>query len=163
MAAAIPVRQLIKKTLALGSEIRTLEQAIGVMLERMVEEKLPAELVPQTLAPILQRETIRTTAIGAGWAVPHCNRLPIPEICGILAVSQAGIDGQSLDGELVYIVLLLLFPDPEIPIFQQRTDYSQTEAIWKFIGDKELSSRLRQATTEAEIEFALQMNESEDS
>jgi mannitol/fructose-specific phosphotransferase system IIA component (Ntr-type) len=163
MAAAIPVRQLIKKTLALGAEIRTLEQAIGVMLKCLAEEKFPTELMPQTLATILRRETLGTTAIGAGWAIPHCSRLPIPEICGILAVSQTGIDGQSLDGELVYIVLLMLFPDQEIPIFQHRADYTQAEAIWRFVGNKELSSRLRRATTEAEIEFALQTNGSEDS
>ena len=60
---------------------------------------------------ILGREKKQSTGIGRGVAIPHGKSASITELTAALGVSRRGIEYDSLDGEPVYIVFLLLAED----------------------------------------------------
>jgi len=148
------LHDFIQRSLILGREIRTLEQAIGVMLNCLAEEHLAVELVPEILAAILRREKLASTAIGRGMAIPHAGRLPIDGVRSVVAVTPHGIEANSIDGELVYVVFLLLVPPAPVGL-ESRLYRPETEALWRFLRNEELYSRLRQAQTVDEIDLVI--------
>jgi nitrogen PTS system EIIA component len=73
---------------------------------RKIEDKQVAEIVEGALA----RETVGSTGIGHGIAIPHCRTPLVKSIVCAFGSSESGIDFDSLDGEPVYSVFLLLTP-----------------------------------------------------
>lgn len=59
---------------------------------------------------LLERESLGSTGIGQGIAIPHGKSDSIKELVGALGLSKKGIDFEALDGEPVYIFFLLLAP-----------------------------------------------------
>ncbi len=62
----------------------------------------------------MRREELGSTGIGRGWAVPHAKHPSISHVIGAVGYSPAGIDFNSLDRELVNVVVMLLSP-PDKP------------------------------------------------
>src|SRR5438876_3721858 len=63
---------------------------------------------------IMKREELGSTGIGRGVAVPHTKHASVNRLVGTVAVSQAGVDFDSLDGEKVQLFFLLISP-PDRP------------------------------------------------
>ena len=63
---------------------------------------------------ILKREELGSTGIGRGVAVPHTKHPSVERLIGAVAVSREGVDFNSLDGEKVHLVFLLISP-PDRP------------------------------------------------
>lgn len=63
---------------------------------------------------ILKREELGSTGIGRGVAVPHTKHASVNRLVGTVAVSQEGVDFDSLDGEKVQLFFLLISP-PDRP------------------------------------------------
>jgi nitrogen PTS system EIIA component len=59
---------------------------------------------------ILKRELLGSTGIGRGVAIPHTKHASVDRLIGTLAVAPAGVAFESLDGEPVYIFVLLISP-----------------------------------------------------
>jgi len=59
---------------------------------------------------ILKRELLGSTGIGRGVAIPHTKHAGVDRLVGTLAVSPQGVAFESLDGEPVYIFVLLISP-----------------------------------------------------
>ncbi len=57
---------------------------------------------------LLERESLGSTAIGQGIAIPHAKTDCVNKLVGAFALSKKGVDFDSLDGEPVYIFFLLL-------------------------------------------------------
>jgi len=55
-----------------------------------------------------ERESLGSTAIGQGIAIPHAKTDCVGKLVGAFALSKKGVDFDSLDGEPVYIFFLLL-------------------------------------------------------
>lgn len=66
------------------------------------------------VARILEREELGSTGIGRGIAVPHTKHSSVERLLGAVAISSEGVDFDSLDGEKVYLLFLLLSP-PDRP------------------------------------------------
>ena len=66
------------------------------------------------LKAIMKREELGSTGIGRGVAVPHTKHPSVNELVGAVAVSQDGVDFDSLDGEKVHLLFLLISP-PDRP------------------------------------------------
>ena len=64
----------------------------------------------EILKDLWDRELKMSTGIQKGIAIPHGKTNSVKEICGILGISGKGIDYDALDGEPVYVVLMLLAP-----------------------------------------------------
>ncbi|MDR2050343.1 MAG: PTS sugar transporter subunit IIA [Deltaproteobacteria bacterium] len=65
---------------------------------------------PKALEVLRQRETLGSTGIGDGLAIPHGKVEGCPRIVVILARSRAGCDFNSVDGRECRILCLLLAP-----------------------------------------------------
>lgn len=92
----------------------------------------------EVLAAFQEREALATTGVGSGVAVPH-GRLPsVDHMIGALAVSEEGIDFDSIDGRPVHVVVAIVAPE--------RGDLVKVLArIARLLRDDTLRSRLARA------------------
>lgn len=63
---------------------------------------------------ILKREELGSTGIGRGVAVPHTKHPSVDRLVGTVAISNRGVNFESLDGEKVHLFFLLISP-PDRP------------------------------------------------
>lgn len=98
------------------------------------------------VAAILKREELGSTGIGNGVAVPHTKHPSAEELVATVAISQGGIDFQSLDGEDVFILFLLVSP-PDRPGDHLRG----LENISRHLRSPDFCNFLKQSSTEADV------------
>jgi mannitol/fructose-specific phosphotransferase system IIA component (Ntr-type) len=86
-------------------------QVIATLVQSLaMTKKFPADKVNEIVEGAMAREAIGSTGIGHGIAIPHCRTPHVKEIVCAYGSSAAGIDFDSLDGEAVHSVFLLLTP-----------------------------------------------------
>jgi len=72
---------------------------------------IAAEAVDGIVKSIIARERTRgTTGFGKGVAAPHAKIDGLPRVLAAVGRSSRGVDFAALDGELVYVVFLILSP-----------------------------------------------------
>ncbi|HEX4589818.1 MAG TPA: PTS sugar transporter subunit IIA [Gemmataceae bacterium] len=59
---------------------------------------------------ILKREQLGSTGIGRGIAIPHTKHASVDRLTGTVALSKSGVAFDSIDGEPVYVFVLLVSP-----------------------------------------------------
>ncbi|GHT51134.1 PTS sugar transporter subunit IIA [Endomicrobiia bacterium] len=59
---------------------------------------------------VLEREKLGSTGIGQGVAIPHGKTDVLDKQIGVLGISRNGVEFNSLDGELVHIIFVLVGP-----------------------------------------------------
>lgn len=59
---------------------------------------------------LMARESLGSTAIGQGVAIPHAKSDCVDKLVAAFGLSQKGVDFDSLDGEPAYIFFLLVAP-----------------------------------------------------
>jgi fructose-specific phosphotransferase system IIA component len=59
---------------------------------------------------LMTRESLGSTAIGQGIAIPHAKSDCVSKLVAAFGLSKKGVDFDSLDGELAYIFFLLVAP-----------------------------------------------------
>src|SRR5262245_11946992 len=59
---------------------------------------------------ILKRESLGSTGIGRGVAIPHTKHSTVERLIGTVAVTQTGVPFNSVDGEPVFVLVLLISP-----------------------------------------------------
>lgn len=97
----------IVESLAASSKPKILAE----MLQAGVDSgRLPAKSTPRLKRKLAQRETLGSTGIGNGVAVPHVKSESVSEQCMILGRSIEGVEYQAIDGQLVHTVFLLVAP-----------------------------------------------------
>ncbi|MBI3330942.1 MAG: PTS sugar transporter subunit IIA [Candidatus Omnitrophica bacterium] len=60
---------------------------------------------------LLKRESLGSTGIGQGVAIPHGKSDCVTKLIGAFGVSRAGVDFDALDGEPVTLFFLLVAPE----------------------------------------------------
>jgi PTS system nitrogen regulatory IIA component len=84
---------------------------IATLIEGLVRaKKITPEHGTGILDETMKREAVGSTGIGHGIAIPHCRTLLVRDIICAYGHSDGGLDFDSLDGEPVYSVFLLLTP-----------------------------------------------------
>jgi len=59
---------------------------------------------------LMTRESLGSTAIGQGIAIPHAKSDCVEKLVAAFGLSKKGVDFDSLDGELAFIFFLLVAP-----------------------------------------------------
>lgn len=59
---------------------------------------------------LMERESLGSTAIGQGIAIPHAKSDCVTKLVGAFGLAKKGVDFDSLDGERVYMFFLLVAP-----------------------------------------------------
>jgi len=84
---------------------------ISTLIEGLIRaKKISEEHVVGILDETMKRESVGSTGIGHGIAIPHCRTSLVKEIICAYGHSDVGLDFDSLDGEPVFSVFLLLTP-----------------------------------------------------
>jgi mannitol/fructose-specific phosphotransferase system IIA component (Ntr-type) len=96
-------------------DVSTREEAIETLVTRLADlGYLPADSLETVIDAVMKQEEQASTGIGKGVAVPHTKHVLIPRVVGGFGHVPAGIDFNSLDGEPVTNVFLVLSP-PDQP------------------------------------------------
>lgn len=92
----------------------------------------PAE-VDAVVAEILRREGLGSTGIGRGVAIPHSRYEGLPRLIGTVGLSKAGIPFDSIDGQDVRVVFLLVSrpdqPGPHLYALETIVRVSEQDAF----------------------------------
>jgi len=92
-------------------DVPTKEEAICALVARLASaDVLSADDQAQTVAAVLRREELATTGIGRGIGIPHTKHPTVRRLAAAVAHIPAGIDFDAVDGEPVFLVVLLLSP-----------------------------------------------------
>jgi PTS system nitrogen regulatory IIA component len=101
----------------------------------------------ELLRVLLERESLGSTGIGDGIAIPHGKLVNIPGMIVAFGRSRTGIDYQSLDHEPAYLFFLLVTPA------NKPGDHLKTLArISRILKNPSLRNSLRRASSRAEIQ-----------
>ncbi len=98
-------------TKAIVSELEstTKEDVIKELIDALAAAgKIDGKDNKKLIAALMAREQLGSTGIGQGLAVPHAKHNSVGNLVAAFGRSKKGIDFDSLDGEPVYLVFLLL-------------------------------------------------------
>lgn len=96
-------------------EVDDKEEVIRSMATALLEAgKIDKDQHESIVEAILKREELGSTGIGRGVAVPHTKHPSVTDLVGTVAISENGVDFDSLDGEKVHLLFLLVSP-PDRP------------------------------------------------
>lgn len=120
---------------------------IRAMATSLLEaKKMNANDYDSIVEAILKREELGSTGIGRGVAVPHTKHPSIEKLIGTVAISEHGVSFDSLDGEKVQLLFLLVSP-PDRPGDHLRA----LENISRQLRDDMFCRMLKQCKTPEEV------------
>src|SRR5919112_1428085 len=123
------------------------QSVIRAMVTSLVEAKrINSKDYESIVEAILKREELGSTGIGRGVAVPHTKHPSIDKLIGTVAISEEGVNFDSLDGEKVHLLFLLVSP-PDRPGDHLRA----LENISRQLRDDTFCRFLKQAQTVQDI------------
>ena len=77
----------------------------------LLSQAHPLKEKDKLIKTLLNRESLGSTGIGQGIGIPHAKSDIVKELTGVLGISKAGVDFDSLDGESTHIFILLVAPE----------------------------------------------------
>ncbi len=134
--AILPEMKVTTKDAAIRSMVESLKAAGSIQPDD--EESI--------VAAILKREELGSTGIGNGVAVPHTKHPSVNQLIATVALAKGGVDFDSLDGEDVHILFLLVSP-PDRPGDHLRG----LESISRHLRNQNFCSFLKQANSQKEV------------
>lgn len=124
---------------------------IQQLLQRLsADGHVAAEDLPALQEAVMQRESLGTTGIGQGVALPHCRTAAVTRSHGMVAVYRPPVEFESLDGEPADILILCLSPH-ETPGRNDRADRLRAEQLMRLLRENAFRDRLRQVASADEI------------
>lgn len=104
---------------------------------------------------VMEREKLGSTGVGLGIAIPHGRTSAVDKLVGALGISKEGVDFESLDGEPVHFVFLILSP------LDATGDYLRAiSRVARFFKDKFFREALKNVSS---VEEAIKIIKQEDS
>lgn len=97
----------IQADLQAGDKRGVIEELVGALVAAGV---IASDEQQSIVEAIMKREELGSTGIGRGVAVPHTKHPSVEQLVGTVGVSHTGVDFDSLDGEKVNILFLLISP-----------------------------------------------------
>jgi len=124
---------------------KTKNEAISELINVLSKEKLIKD-IDSAKDAIIKREGIGSTGIGQGVALPHAKCEEATKIIAALGISKTGVDFDSLDGEPVYIIFLMVAPPKSV------SEHLKALAkVSRLLKDKFFRQSLREASTARDI------------
>ena len=128
------------------------ESVIIEMVDSLVNaDRIAEEDREGIVKAIMKREELGSTGIGRGIAVPHTKHPSVAKLVGTVAISNEGVDFDSLDGEKVQLFFLLVSP-PDRPGDHLRA----LENISRQLRDDTFCRFLKQAKSAGDVQLLLQ-------
>ena len=125
----------------------TRDAAIGEIIQSLKSAGHFADAdVADITAAVLRREQLGSTGIGHGVAIPHSRHRDVPNLVGTVAISPKGLAFDSIDGEPVHVLFLLISPDQ-----QPGPHLRALDAVVQKTKDEALVSKLKASGSAEEI------------
>ena len=137
------IREAILPSMKVGTKEEVIREMVASLKAAGAIKPASEEAV---IAAILKREELGSTGIGQGVAVPHTKHPSVEKLSATVAISRAGVDFASLDGEQVFILFLLVSP-PDRPGDHLRG----LENISRHLRSQDFCNFLRQSSTTDDI------------
>ncbi|MGB4703721.1 MAG: PTS sugar transporter subunit IIA [Candidatus Saccharicenans sp.] len=96
-----------EKTILLDINARKKDEALAEMAGFLKKQKFIGN-DKEITEKLLQRESLGSTALGDGVAIPHCKAKGIKEPILLVGISREGVDFESPDGKPVKVFFLLI-------------------------------------------------------
>lgn len=114
----VKISEYMDPELILFLNVKTRDEAIGVLIERLVSAGKLSDKEAFHLA-IMDREKIVSTGIGMGVAIPHAKLPDYDDFFIVIGILQRGVEWHALDGTLVRLVFMIGGPE------NKQTEYLQ--------------------------------------
>lgn len=95
---------------------------------------------------VLRRETLGSTGIGKGIAIPHSRHAAVSQLVGTIGLSKPGVPFESIDGEPVHVFVLLVSPQD-----QPGPHLRALESVVQAMKDDEFVAALRACETRDQV------------
>src|SRR6187402_3643536 len=142
---------ICREAIRTNLDAREKKDVIRAMATSLLEAKKINEKDYESIVEaILKREELGSTGIGRGVAVPHTKHPSIEKLIGTVAVSEEGVNFDSLDGEKVHLLFLLVSP-PDRPGDHLRA----LENISRQLRDDNFCRFLKQARSTHDVQLLL--------
>jgi mannitol/fructose-specific phosphotransferase system IIA component (Ntr-type) len=145
------------------------EQAVTLSLEARDKAACIKELVQlletahgvntkgEILSKVLQRESMMSTGIGNGVAIPHGKTRLLDRLVAACGVSPLGIDFDSMDGEPANLFILLVSPEamrgPHVKALANVSRLLKEESVRESLRHSESPARFLALLQEAEQRY----------
>ncbi len=101
---------LDKSTISLDLKSTTKKEAIAELCQLLTTNSKIKDS-EAVLTSLMEREKLGSTGIGQGVAIPHGKSDATPALVGALGISRRGVEFESLDGEPVHVIFMLVAPN----------------------------------------------------
>jgi len=102
---------LVKGALVHDLKAVTKEEAIRALVGKLVEAgKVQNQDADDISKAIMKRESLGSTAIGNGVAIPHARHVSVQSLIGTVGVVPSGMPFESKDGKPVFVLVLIVSP-----------------------------------------------------
>jgi len=129
---------LDESVIKVGLKSRDKEQCFEEMIDLLVKAGRISDRAG-ALAAVRQREAQGTTGIGMAVGIPHGKHASIPTLTAALGISEKGIEFESIDGEKVRLVFMLLArvddPGPHVRALAEIARLVQTPGFFRKLMD----------------------------
>jgi len=112
----------------------------------LFKNDLRVDDIEKVRSAVLDREKVMSTGVGKGFAIPHGKTNAVKEIVGAFGKIKDGIDYESLDGNPVQLVFLLVGKDNLIS-----THIKLLSRISRLMNKDDFRHRLTEAVDSNEI------------
>ena len=144
-------------------------QAVAANLQATTKREVVAEMVDlleaahgidshgEILDRVLRRETMMSTGIGNGVAIPHGKARAVDRIIAACAVSRIGVDFEAVDGERAHIFVLLVSPEnvgaSHVKVLANISRLLKEESVRKALREATDSEAVLAAVQSAEAQY----------
>jgi len=124
---------------------RSKEDIISELID-LFKDDPRVEDIEKVRSSVLDREKVMSTGVGKGFAIPHGKTNAVKEIVGAFGRIRDGIDYDSLDGNPVHLVFLLVGKDNLIS-----THIKLLSRISRLMNKDDFRHRLKEVNNADEI------------
>jgi PTS system nitrogen regulatory IIA component len=134
-------KRFIVPNLAARGKKEVLRELVRVVaqVEKQVDEERMVEI-------LLERETLGSTGIGEGVAIPHGKSKTVKKLLASFGRSVSGMDFQSMDGKPTHLFFLLVAPEDSAGIHLKAL-----ARVSRLMKDASFRKRLMEAETGDEM------------
>lgn len=101
------------KNIKIGLIGKEKKEIIGELLD-IAESVSPGLNRAEALEGLRKREKVGSTGVGKGVAIPHTGIKNCSRILPVIALSEQGLNYESLDGKPVRLFFMIIYPENEI-------------------------------------------------
>jgi fructose-specific phosphotransferase system IIA component len=105
---------LAESAVIVGLKSDTKKAVLEEMVTVLADQGVVADRQKMVEA-LLARESLGSTGIGQGIAIPHGKASVAKQLAAVCGISRAGVDFDALDDDKVYVIFLLVAPEEKHP------------------------------------------------